>query len=83
MRWECQERFPRHHGLANPTCITVRAWRTGGDACRDRQLAVSFEVGGGENVPGIPGAYTTRNFAYLVRGPLTSTSGNNYRITLS
>ena len=24
----------------------------------------------GGNVPGIPGAYATRNFAYLVRGPL-------------
>ena len=39
------------------------------DACRDRYLAVSFEVGGGENVPGIPGACATCNFAYLVRGP--------------
>ena len=29
----------------------------------------SFEVGGGENVPGIPGACATRNFTYLVRGP--------------
>ena len=35
----------------------------------DRQLAVSFEVGGGENVPDIPGACATRNFTYLVRGP--------------
>ena len=39
------------------------------DACRDRWLAVSFGVGGGENVPGIPGACATRNFTYLVRGP--------------
>ena len=30
---------------------------------------VSFEVGVGENVPGIPGACATRNFAYLVRSP--------------
>ena len=42
----------KHHG----TCR---------DACRDRLLAVSFEIGGGENVPG---AWTTRNFSYLVRG---------------
>ena len=28
-----------------------------------------LEVGGGENVPGIPGACTTRTFTYLVRGP--------------
>ena len=27
---------------------------------------------GGENVPGIPGACTTRNFAYLIRRPLIS-----------
>ena len=25
MRQECQERFPRHRGLAIPTCITARA----------------------------------------------------------
>ena len=47
-----RERFPRHSGLAIPTCITARAWRTCRDACRDRLLAVSFEVGGGENIPG-------------------------------
>ena len=40
MRRECRERFPRHSRLAIPTC-------------RDRYLAVSFEVGGGENEPGI------------------------------
>ena len=60
--------FTRHHGLAIPTCITARAWLTCRNACRDRQL-VSFEVGGGENVLGIPGACATRNFTYLVRGP--------------
>ena len=31
------------------------------------KLAVSFEVRSGENVPGIPGACATRDFAYLVR----------------
>ena len=36
MRRECRERFPRHHGLAIPTCITARALRTCRDACRDR-----------------------------------------------
>ena len=25
MRLECRERFPRHHGLAIPTCTTARA----------------------------------------------------------
>ena len=63
--------FPHHRGLAIPTCITARAWRTCRDACRDRQLAVSFKVGGGENVPGIPGACATRNFTHLARGPCT------------
>ena len=32
-------------------------------------IAVSFEIGGGENVPGIPGACATGNFTYLARGP--------------
>ena len=63
---ECRERFPRHRGLALETCIT--AWSTCRDACGDRWLSDSFEVGGGENVPGIPSACTTRNFRYLIRG---------------
>ena len=58
--------FPRHRGLVTPTCITARARRMCRDGCRDRLLAVSFEVGGGEN---IPGACATGNFTYLVRGP--------------
>ena len=69
MRRECRERFPRHGGLAIPTCITARAWRTCRDARRDPQLAVYFEVSGGENVPSIPGACATRDSTYLVRGP--------------
>ena len=77
MRRECRERFSRHRGLAIPICITARAWRTCRDACQDRWLAISFEIGGRENVPGIPGACATRNFAYLVRGPCP----NPYPIT--
>ena len=69
MRRECRERFPRNHGPATPTCITARAWRTCCDAYRDRSLAVSFEVGGGESAPGIPGACATVNFMHLIRGP--------------
>ena len=64
-----RERFPRHRWLAIPTCITPRASRTCRDACRDHQLAVSFEVGGGENVPGIPGACANHDCTYLARGP--------------
>ena len=67
MHRECRERFPRHRELA--TCITARASRTCRDAWRDRSLAVSFVFGSGKNVPGIPGACATHNFAYLVRGP--------------
>ena len=48
---------------------TARVWRACRDACRDRKLAVSFEVSGGGNIPGIPGTCATRNFTYLVRGP--------------
>ena len=55
-----------------PACIRAHAWRTCCDACRDRKLAVSFEVCGGENVPSIPGACATCNFTYLVWGPWPS-----------
>ena len=51
---ECQERFPHHRGLSNPnmhygTCGTHMLW------CMPGSLT-SFEVSGGENVPGIPAA---------------------------
>ena len=74
MRREWQERFPRHRELAIPTCITCRT------ACGDRQLTASLAVGGGENVPGIPGAWANHNFAYLVIGPRSSLS--NTRVLL-
>ena len=45
-----------HHG----TCATHLPWCMSGSLTR----------GVGENVPGIPGAWATRNFAYLIRGPL-------------
>ena len=44
-----------HHG----TCVSRVPWCMSGSLTR----------GGGENVPGIPGACATRDFAYLVRGP--------------
>ena len=44
-----------HHG----TCDTHVPWCMSG----------SLNRGGGENVPGIPGACATRNFTYLERGP--------------
>ena len=67
---ECRERFPSYRGLAITVCITARAWRTCRDVYRDLLLAVSFEVGGGENAHGIPGTCTPSNFTYLVRGSL-------------
>ena len=45
----------KHHS----TCVTHVPWCMSGSLTR----------GGGENVPGIPGACATRNFAYLARGP--------------
>ena len=63
MRRECRERFLRHCVLAIPAYIAARAWRTRRYACQNRYLAVSFEVGGWENVPG---ACAIRNFTYLV-----------------
>ena len=64
MRRECRERFPRiefkgNRLLAIPACITAR-----------EQLMGSLTRGGGENVPGIPGACATRYCTYLARCPL-------------
>ena len=39
------------------------------DAFRGRYLAVCFEFGCGDNVPGLPGTCATRSFTYLVRSP--------------
>ena len=58
--------FSHHRGLAIPTYIMACARRMCRDACRDRELMVSSEVGEGENVPG---TCATRNFTYLARGP--------------
>ena len=49
-----------HHS----TCVAHVLWCMPGSL-----LAVSFEVNGEENVPGIPGTCATRNFAYLIKGP--------------
>ena len=72
MRRECRERFPRHQlqrkplvsdaGMHHGTCVTHVPWCKSG----------SLTSGGGENVPGFPGACATRNFTYLARGPWQS-----------
>ena len=69
MSREYWARFPRHRiqrkllvsdpGMHHGTCVTHVPWCMSGSLTR----------GGGENVPGIPGACATRNFTYLVRGP--------------
>ena len=51
-----------HHG----TCVTHVPWCMPGSIT---SAVVSSEVGGGENVPDIPGASTTRNLTCLVRSP--------------
>ena len=50
------------HGMHHGTCVTHVPW------CMSGLLT----HGGGENVPGIPGACATRNFTYPARGPLWS-----------
>ena len=53
-------RKPDHRPLARfANCVTHMPWCKSGSRTR----------GGGENVPGIPGACITRNFTYLVIGP--------------
>ena len=69
MSWECRERFPRHWLQTKPlvsgpdmdhgTCVTHVPWCMSGLLTR----------GYGINVPGIPGAWATRKFMYLARGP--------------
>ena len=70
MRQECRERFLRHWLQRKPifsdpcmhhgTCVTHVPWSISGSLIR----------GGGENVPGIPGACATRNFTHLASCPL-------------
>ena len=56
-----------HHG----TCVTHVPWCMSGSLTR----------GGRENVPDIPGACATHNFAYLVRSPLQLTL-NGERVSM-
>ena len=69
MRRECRECFPRHRrqgktlisdpGMHHGTCVRHVPW------C----MSESLTRGGGENVPGIPGACANRSFTCLARGP--------------
>ena len=53
---ECRERFPRH-------------WLQWKPLVSDPDMSGSLTRGGGESVPGIPGACATRKFTHLVRCP--------------
>ena len=83
MRRECREGFPHHRLKRKPlvsdpvmhhgTCVTHVPWCMSGSQTR----------GGGENVPGIPGACATRNFTHLVRGPYIFTEHLSWPFRLS
>ena len=70
MHRECWECFPHHRlqrqqlvsdlRMHHGTCVTHVPWCISG----------SLNQGGGENVPGIPGACTTLNFTYLAKRPM-------------
>ena len=69
MHRECRESFPCRQlqrkpllsdpGMNHGMCVTHVL----------RCMSGSLTRGGGENVPGIPGACATLNFTYLERGP--------------
>ena len=66
MRRECRERFPRHTLQRKPLVSHPGMHRGTGVTHVPCFMSGSLTRGGRENVPGIPGAYATRNFAYLV-----------------
>ena len=59
--------------MRHGTCVTHMPWCMSGSL-----TSCCFEVGGGENVPGIYGAWATRNFANLKRGQLQFISDFRY-----
>ena len=83
MRREFPENLPRNQIQRKPlvsdpsmhrdTCVTHVPW------CMSGSLTHS----GGENVRGIPGAWASRNFTYLARGPLTNSAGPHMQISVS
>ena len=75
MRRECQKHFPHHRLQRKPLvsdidmhhgiCVTHGMCMMHVPWC----MSESSFCGGGENVPGIPSAYATHNFGYLIRDP--------------
>ena len=74
MRRECRERFPRHPLQRKPPVSHPSMHHGTCVAHVPLCMSGSLTRGGGENVPGIPGACATRNFTYLVWGPWISIS---------
>ena len=68
MRRECRERFPRHRLQTKPLFSDPAMHHDTRVAHVPLCMSVSLIHGGGEDVPGIPGACATRNFKYLTRG---------------
>ena len=70
MRRECRERFSHHRlqrkPLVNDPGMHHGTYETHVPWC----MSWSLTRGGAENVPGIPGAWATRNCTHLVRSPL-------------
>ena len=64
--------------MSHGTCVTHVPW------CMPGSLTSGFlYVGGGQNIPGIPGTSATNNLTYLVRGPCVNLSGNWRNVYLS
>ena len=68
--------------FASPCGIAVRPFVEKIDSGTSTQIIrvavyLYTKLARGENVPGIPGACATRNFAYLVRGPWVEYSISN------
>ena len=69
MRRECRERFPHHRFQRKPLVSDPGMHHGTRDMHVPWCLLGSLNRSDGENVPGIPCACASGNFAYLVRGP--------------
>ena len=67
--WNAGNISPRHWLLRKPLVNDPSMHHGTGVKHVPWCMSGSLTYGGGENVPVIPGACATRNFAYLVRGP--------------
>ena len=78
MRRECRERFPRHQHQRKP--LVSDHGMHHGTWC----MSGTLTRGGGENLPGIPGACATLDFTHLARGSLSTTLHKDlYKLSLA